>query len=166
MVNKRIDKINYYLDIAETVAERSTCLSKHYGAVIVKDDELISTGYNGAPRCRKNCCDLGYCIREKFDVPRGRDYTLCRSTHSEQNAIINASRDRMIGSTLYLSGIDCKTNDYVLNANCCPICRRMVINAGIKEVIIRINKKEYKIVDVQKEYIENDDSLNITREGY
>ena len=84
---KRISKENYYLDIAETVLERATCLRRVYGAIIVKNDEIIATGYNGAPRGRANCVDLGYCSREAMRVPRGERYELCRSVHAEANAI-------------------------------------------------------------------------------
>ena len=101
---KRIDKENYYLDIAETVLERSTCLRRCYGAIIVKNDEIVSTGYNGAPRGRKNCMDLGYCTREAMNVPSGERYELCRSVHAEMNAIISAARRDTLGATLYLAG--------------------------------------------------------------
>ena len=97
---ERVSKINYYLDIAQTVAERSTCLRRMFGAIIVKNDSIISTGYNGAPRGRKNCTDLGVCMRDKLNIPRGERYELCRSIHAEANAIIAAPRDQMIGSTL------------------------------------------------------------------
>ena len=100
----RISKANYYLDIAQTVLERATCLRRVYGAIIVKNDEIISTGYNGAPRGRANCVDLGYCSREAMQVPRGERYELCRSVHAEANAIISASRRDMVGGTLYLVG--------------------------------------------------------------
>ena len=96
---KRIDKENYYLDIAETVLERSTCLRRCYGAIIVKNDEIVSTGYNGAPRGRKNCMDLGYCTREAMNVPSGERYELCRSVHAEMNAIISAARRDTLGAT-------------------------------------------------------------------
>ena len=155
---ERIDKINYYLDIAETVVERGTCLRRNFGAIIVKNDEIISTGYVGAPRGRKNCCDLGYCTREKLNIPRGERYELCRSVHAEQNAIISASRRDTIDSTLYLVGINYKDHTYVKNANPCALCKRMIINSGIKEVIIRDTKKKYRIIKVQ-EYIDNDESL-------
>ncbi|MEG1931823.1 MAG: cytidine deaminase, partial [Pygmaiobacter sp.] len=102
----RRDKINYYLDIADAVSRRGTCLRRNYGAIIVKNDQIISTGYVGAPRSRKNCSDLGYCIREKMNIPRGERYELCRSVHAEANAIIAASRAEMIGATLYLAGRD------------------------------------------------------------
>lgn len=154
----RRDKINYYLDIAETVIERGTCLRRNFGAVIVKDDEIISTGYVGAPRGRANCCDLGYCKREKLNVPRGERYELCRSVHAEQNAIISAPRNEMIGSTLYLVGKTVDTKEYVEKTMPCALCKRMIINAGIKNVIIRDNKEEYRIVDVE-EFIKNDESL-------
>ncbi len=154
----RIDKNNYYLDIAEAVSERGTCLRRNFGAAIVKNDEIISTGYVGAPRGRKNCCDLKYCLREKMNVPRGERYELCRSVHAEQNAIISASRRDMIDSTLYLVGKDYNTSEYVQNARPCALCKRMIINAGIKKVVIRNNKKEYTTIDVN-DFIENDESL-------
>ena len=106
---ERVSKINYYLDIAQTVAKRSTCLRKHYGAIIVKDDSIVSTGYNGAPRGRKNCSDLNYCMRDKLNIPRGERYEMCRSIHAEANAIISASREEMIGATLYMACVDPKT---------------------------------------------------------
>ena len=137
---KRIDKINYYLDIAETVVERGTCLRRNFGAIIVKNDEIISTGYVGAPRGRKNCCDLGYCMREKLNVPRGERYEMCRSVHAEQNAIISAARRDLIDSTLYLVGKEVKDDTYVKNANPCILCKRFILNAGIKQVIIRKDK--------------------------
>ncbi|MBE6157286.1 MAG: cytidine deaminase [Firmicutes bacterium] len=158
---KRVDKINYYLDIAEAVIERGTCLRRNFGAIIVKNDEIISTGYVGAPRGRKNCCDLQYCTREKLNVPRGERYELCRSVHAEQNAIISAERSNMIDSTLYLVGKNYKDGTYVENARPCALCKRMIINAGIKEVIVRDTKNTYTRIDVS-EFIENDESLELT----
>ena len=158
---ERIDKINYYLDIAETVVERGTCLRRNFGAIIVKNDEIISTGYVGAPRGRKNCCDLGYCTREKLNIPRGERYELCRSVHAEANAIISASRDKMIDATLYLSGREVSTNEYIKDSNSCSMCKRMIINAGIKRVIVRDNEEEYRIIEVS-DWINNDESLNGT----
>lgn len=155
----RTDKINYYLDIAETVLERGTCLRRNYGAIIVKNDQIISTGYVGAPRGRKNCIDLGVCVRETLKVPRGERYELCRSVHAEQNAIIHAAREDMIGSTLYLVGKDAATGEYVENASACSMCKRMIINAGIKEVIIRNTKNSYTAVDVN-EWVANDESIS------
>lgn len=161
---ERRDKINYYLDLAEVVAQRSTCLRRRYGAVIVQNDEVISTGYVGAPRGRKNCTDINFCIRSKMNVPRGERYELCRSVHAEANAIISSSRNKMLGSTLYLVGIECDTSEYVENANSCSMCKRMIINAGIAHVIIRDTKDDYRIIHVQK-WIEEDESLNGTT-GY
>ena len=109
----RVSKHNYYLDIAQTVAERATCLRKKFGAIIVKDDVIVSTGYNGAPRGRQNCSDLNYCMRDKLNIPRGERYELCRSVHAEANAIIAAARERMLGSTIYMVCVDAKTGELV-----------------------------------------------------
>ena len=155
----RRDKYNYYLDIAETVLERGTCLRRNYGAIIVKNDEIISTGYSGAPRARKNCCDLGYCIRQKLNIPRGQNYEKCRSVHAEANCIISASRRDMIGSTLYLVGKDMESGEYVLDANSCSMCKRLILNAGIERVIIRDTADRYGAIEVSK-WIEDDDSLS------
>ncbi len=154
----RVSKRNYYLDIAETVLERATCLRRVYGAIIVKNDEIISTGYNGAPRGRKNCVDMGFCTREALKVPRGERYELCRSVHAEANAIISAARRDTVGSTLYLVGRDAQTGELLHDATSCSMCRRMIINAGISEVVIRQTKEEFDIVPVQK-WIDQDDSL-------
>ena len=161
---ERRDKINYYLDLAEIVSQRTTCLRRRYGAVIVKNDEVISTGYVGAPRGRKNCTDLGYCIRTELQIPRGERYELCRSVHAEANTIISASRDKMIDATLYLTGVEVADGSYVSNSCCCSMCKRMVINAGIKEVIIRDDKDNYRIIPVT-DWIEDDESL-IGKKGY
>lgn len=154
----RRDKPNYYLDIAESVIERGTCIRRNYGAIIVRNDEIIATGYVGSPRGRENCCDLNYCMREKLNIPRGERYEMCRSVHAEQNAIISAARKDMIGSTLYLVGIDYKDGSLVENSNPCAMCKRAIINAGIKEVIIRDTKNKYRVVDVE-DYIKNDETL-------
>ena len=155
---QRRDKINYYLDLADVVSKRGTCLRRRYGAVIVKNDEVISTGYVGAPRGRKNCSDLGYCLREKMNIPRGERYELCRSVHAEANAIISADRRSMLGSSLYLSGREAATGEYIKNSCCCSMCKRMVINAGIETVYIRDDEDNYRVIDVE-EWIENDESL-------
>ena len=162
-MNRR-DKINYYLDIAQTVSERCTCIRRNFGAIIVKNDEIIATGYVGAPRGRKNCTDLGYCTREKLQIPRGERYELCRSVHAEANAIISASRSQMIGATLYLVCIDYKTKELVAGTNSCAMCKRMIINAGIEQVIIRDTPEDYRIIQVS-DWIDNDDSLEGIR-GY
>ena len=157
----RIDKINYYLDIAEAVAERSTCLRKKYGSVIVNNDEIISTGYSGAPRGRKNCIDIGECTKKKYlpDTHHG-GYDVCRAVHSEQNAIISASRKEMLGGTLYLCGYKGeKTHEYEEGASPCLMCRKMIINAGIEKVVVRKNKNEYAEIKVS-DWIENDELLN------
>ncbi|MBR6504918.1 MAG: cytidine deaminase [Clostridia bacterium] len=154
----RIDKTNYYLNMAEATLERGTCLRRSFGAVLVKNDEIIATGYNGAPRGRKNCSDLGYCLREKLEVPRGERYELCRSVHAEQNVIISAERNDMIGSTLFLVGKNLSDGEYVANARPCALCKRMIINAGIKDIVIRNTKTEYEIIDAN-EFIENDETL-------
>ena len=154
----RTDKENYYLDIAETVLERGTCLRRNYGAIIVCNDEIVSSGYNGAPRGRANCIDCGVCIRGKLGIPRGERYEVCRSVHAEANAIISASRKEMLGATLYLVGRDAHTGEYVEHASSCSMCKRMVINAGITRVVIRDTKTEYRVVEV-KDWIEHDESL-------
>jgi dCMP deaminase len=161
---ERRDKHNYYLDLAEIVSQRSTCLRRRYGAVIVKNDEVISTGYVGAPRGRKNCSDIGECIRQKMQVPRGERYELCRSVHAEMNAIISASRDKMIGSALYLVGIEVSDGSYIENATSCSMCKRAVINAGIETVYIRDDKDHFRTVPVL-DWIENDESL-VGKIGY
>ncbi len=155
----RRDKHNYYLDIAQTVLERGTCLRRNYGSIIVKNDEIISTGYTGAPRGRKNCIDLGFCRRRQLCVPRGERYELCRSVHSEANAIISAPRRDMIGASLYLCGRDCDTGELVHDATSCAMCKRLIINAGISYVIVRRNETEYSVIDVLHDWIESDDSL-------
>ena len=154
----RISKENYYLDIAETVLERATCLRRVYGAIIVKNDEIISTGYNGAPRGRANCVDMGYCSREALHVPRGERYELCRSVHAEANAIISAARRDMVGGTLYLVGRDARTGELLSDATSCAMCRRLIINAGLEKVIIRRTKTEFEVVNVS-DWVENEDDV-------
>ena len=155
----RKDKINYYLDIAESVSKRSTCLRRHYGCVVAKNDEIIATGYNGAPRGRKNCDELGYCYRDKMNVLRGERYELCRSVHAEQNAIISAARKDLIDGTMYIVGINVKTNCIEPHSTSCMMCKRVVINSGIREVIVREPNNEYTIYKVE-DWINDDDSLN------
>lgn len=157
---QRPDKINYYLDIAEAVAMRGTCLRRKYGAIIVKNDQIISTGYVGAPRGTANCCDLGYCTREKFNIPRGERYELCRSVHAEANAIISAARADMLDSTLYLVGIDADTIEYTQNASSCSMCKRLIINAGINSVIIRDTKEDFRVVRVYDNWVIGDESIS------
>ena len=156
---ERRDKKNYYLDIAQAVAGRGTCLRRNFGAIIVKNDQIMSTGYSGAPRGRHNCSDLGYCLREKMNIPRGERYELCRSVHAEANAIINASRSEMIGATLYLVGIEAADGRLVPDANACSMCKRLIINAGISRVVIRNSPNNFTALYVQ-DWIENDGSLH------
>lgn len=155
----RIDKTNYYLDIAGTVLERSTCMRRHYGAIIVQDDEIVSSGYNGAPRGRRNCGDLGYCAREALNIPSGERYELCRSVHAEANAIISAPRREVLGATLYMVCRDPETGALIPNSTSCSMCRRLIINAGIARVVIRDTAEQYRVVDVEREWIDRDDSI-------
>ncbi len=156
---ERVSKVNYYLDIAETVSERSTCLRKRYGAIIVKNDVIVSTGYNGAPRGRKNCSDIGSCMRDTLKIPRGERYELCRSIHAEANAIIAAAREQMIGADLYMACTDPNDGSIVPKTCSCMMCKRQVINAGIARVIVREDKENYTVYDVE-DWIEHDDSLS------
>ena len=150
----RRDKTNYYLDMAQVALERGTCLRRNFGAVIVKNDVIVSTGYNGAPRGRANCIDIGTCIRQKMGIPRGERYEFCRSVHAEMNAIIAAPRDQMIGATLYLVGRDMSTGKIMSDANSCTMCKRLIINAGIEKVVIRRDVDTYDTVNVH-DWVEN-----------
>ena len=154
----RISKENYYLNIAETVLERATCLRRVFGAIIVKNDEIISTGYNGAPRGRRNCVDMGFCTREAMRVPRGERYELCSSVHAEANAIISAARRDMVGGTLYLVGRNAQTGELLHDATSCAMCRRMVINAGLSKVVIRHTEQDFSVVDVQ-DWVDLEDDI-------
>lgn len=133
---ERISKVAYYLDIARAVAKRSTCLRRQYGCVLVKLDEIVATGYNGAPRGQLNCCDAGFCYRKQCNVPHGQRYELCVAVHAEQNAIISAARAEMLGGTAFLAGFDLETGEEI-DAVPCRICARMLMNAGIEQVINR-----------------------------
>ena len=155
----RPDKTNYYLDIAQTVAQRSTCLRRAFGAIIVKNDIIISTGYNGAPRGRKNCVDMNFCRRDHLGIPRGERYEMCRSVHAEANAIIAAPRDQMLGATLYMVCINASSGELEAGTSSCMMCKRHVINAGISQVVVRDTKEEYRIINVS-DWVENDDSLS------
>jgi dCMP deaminase len=157
-MDNRTNKQNYYLDIADSVLERSTCLRRKYGAIIVRNDEIISTGYNGAPRGRRNCSDLGRCTRETLNIPSGQRYELCRSVHAEANAIISASRRDMIGATIYLVGRDARTNELLRDAMSCSMCKRQIINAGIEQVVIRQTETEFRTIPVN-DWVVNDDSI-------
>jgi len=154
----RKDKIHYYLDIADTVSKRSTCIRRQYGAIIVRNDEIISTGYNGAPRGRKNCGDLGHCTREELAVPSGERYELCRSVHAETNAIISAARRDMLGATLFLSGRTYPNGPILEDTTSCPMCRRHIINAGITKIICHTGEGSYTVIEV-RDWVFNDDSM-------
>lgn len=156
----RTNKTNYYLDIADSVRERSTCLRRTYGAIIVNNDEIVATGYNGAPRGRCNCVDLGVCHREELKIPSGERYELCRSVHAEANAIISAARREMIGATMYLTGRDATTGEALHDTTSCSMCRRLIINAGITKVISRIGEDGISEVNVESDWVNaQDDTL-------
>ena len=157
MVERR-DKVNYYLDIAEAVAQNSTCLCFKWGAVIVSDDEVISTGYTGAPRGRQNCIDVGICYKDKENLSGECKQGVCRSVHAEANAIISASRRMMKGSSLYLTGYDICNQTYIENPHCCSSCKMLMINAGIRDVYIRIDHDKY-IRETILDWVKHDDSL-------
>ena len=151
---ERKGKINYYLDIAQMVLERGTCLRRNYGAIIVNNDEIISTGYTGAPRGRKNCIDLNFCAREKLNIPSGERYELCRSVHAEANAITKLARSHNSsdGATMYVT------------ASPCIECAKLIIQAGIKRVVY---SEKYRLDDglklleragIDVEYINPDES--------
>lgn len=157
-MTKRPEKTEYYLNIAREVCQRSTCLRRRFGAVILKNDQIISTGYVGAPRGAPNCIDIGKCPREEAKIPAGERYELCRSVHAEANAIINAARAgvSVIGGTLYLYGENVK-DDKIAEAKPCKMCKRMIINAGIEQVVVKTpdGKKTYSI----EEWVVNDTGL-------
>ncbi len=155
----RVSKENYYLDIAQTVSERSTCLRKRFGAIIVKDDIIVSTGYNGAPRGRENCCDLNFCLREALKIPRGERYELCRSVHAEANAIIAAPFDRMLGATLYMVCVDPSTGELVGGTSSCSMCKRLIINAGIGKVVVRDTESDFRVLPVAG-WVTDDESVS------
>ena len=155
---ERKDKINYYLDIADTVSKRSTCIRRQYGAIIVKSDEIVATGYNGAPRGRRNCGDLGHCTREALAIPAGERYELCRSVHAEANALLSAARRDMLGATLFLAGRDYASGRILEDTTSCAMCRRLIINAGISQVICRTGEESYEVVEV-RDWVFNDDSI-------
>lgn len=142
IIMERISKEQYYVDIAKAVSKRSTCLRRQYGAVIVKNDEIIATGYNGAARGIDNCCDKGSCYREDNKIPHGEQYEKCVAVHAEQNAIISAPRAEMIGAKLYLAGFE---NGEEILAEPCLICERMIRNAGIIQVVSIVKGETYRL---------------------
>ena len=136
---ERVSKIDTYLNCAEVFAYRSTCLKRKYGAVIVKDDVVISTGYNGAPRGFDNCCDIGSCPRIERNMHQGEGYGICRAIHAEANALLNCSRQQTLGADLYLVGINPEDNS-IHRAKPCPLCARTIIQAGINNVYLRVGE--------------------------
>lgn len=144
---QRISKIDTYLNVAETFAYRSTCIKRKYGAVIVKDDVVVSTGYNGSPRGYENCCDIGTCPRMELNLHQGEGYGICRAIHAEENALLNCSREQTMGADLYLAGVNPEDNS-VHRAKPCPLCSRLIVQAGIRRVIMRVGDKadEYIVV--------------------
>ena len=157
-MESRRSKIDYYLDIADAAQERSTCLRRHFGAIIVRDDEIVATGYNGAPRGRRNCTDLNFCARQDQNIPAGERYELCRSVHAEANAIISAARRDMLGATLYLVGRDAATGEINPDTTPCAMCRRLIINAGIRQVVSRVSEDKY-VTTLVRDWVYNDDTL-------
>lgn len=156
---ERVSKENYYLDIAQTVAERSTCIRRKFGAIIVKDDNIVATGYNGAPRGRQNCSELGHCTRDKLGIPRGERYELCRSVHAEMNAVISAARADMLGATLYMVCVNPADGSVMPGTSSCMMCKRVLINAGITRVVVRDTREAYRVIPVES-WISDDDSLS------
>lgn len=148
---KRISKTDTYLNCAEIFAYRSTCLKRKYGAIIVKDDAVISTGYNGAPRDFDSCYDIGKCPRKERNMHQGDGYGICRAIHAEANALLNCSRQQTIGADLYLVGINPEDNS-IHKAKPCPVCARLIIQAGIRNVILRIgeNEEAYSVVPAKE----------------
>ena len=151
--SERISKINTYLNCAEVFAYRSTCIKRKYGAVIVKDDVVISTGYNGAPRGMENCCDIGKCPRIERNLHQGDGYAMCRAIHAEANALLNCSRAQTIGADLYLVGVNPRDNS-IHRAKPCPLCARTIIQAGIRYVIMRTGEGEDDYIVVPSEQLE------------
>ena len=143
----RPSKDDFYLNTALAYLQRSTCLRRKYAAVIINNDVIVAAGYNGSPRGIANCCDTGKCYRKEHNIPAGEQYEACVSVHAEQNAIINAGRERCIGATLYLTGIETDSNEYT-EADCCVLCKRAIKNAGIEKVIFRTKTGGVRKVNV------------------
>lgn len=162
---ERPSKEEYYLQLAAEVSARSTCRRKHFGAVIVKDDQIISTGYNGAPRGTPNCLDLGTCPRDRAGIPAGQRYELCRSVHAEANAILHAARHDMMEGVLYLACVDAKSGRLVEGTKPCQMCTRMIINAGLLEVMVREEPGRYSRY-VVRDWIRQDTGTVDPDSGY
>ncbi len=159
---ERPEKDRYYLDIARVVSYRSTCIKVKMGAIIVKEDQIISAGYVGAPRHTKSSLEHEFCLRKKLEIPSGSQYELCRSVHAEQNAIINAARAgvSLLGGNMFIYGESRRTNA-PLDAFPCFICKKMIINCGLNRVITSVSEEEknymtFSVADWVKEWQEND----------
>ncbi|MFH7880695.1 MAG: dCMP deaminase family protein [Candidatus Aenigmatarchaeota archaeon] len=150
----RPSKDEYYLEIAKAVSKRSTCLRRKYGSVVVVNDCIVSTGYNGTARGVINCLEVG-CIKDILNLPHGTGYDYCPAVHAEENAIVNAARNgnKVAGGTLYIYGEDAKTGE-VVEALPCNRCKRILINAGIEKVVIK-TKDGYRIIET-KEWVKED----------
>lgn len=146
----RPSKDDYYLDVAKQISKRSTCMRAHIGAVIVRDDQIISTGYQGAPRKTKDCFERGFCLRTELKIPHGQRYELCRSVHAEMNAIINAARAgvSLLGGDIYIYGEKATTGE-IFDVFPCFFCKRMIINAGLKRVIVRTKDNDINVFYVE-----------------
>lgn len=145
--SERVSKIDTYLNCAKVFAYRSTCLKRKYGAVIVKNDAVIATGYNGSPRGMENCCDTGECPRIPLDMHQGDGYAMCKAVHAEANALLNCSREQTVGADLYLTGVNPEDGS-VHKAKPCPLCARHIIQAGIRNVYLRQSGKagDYTVI--------------------
>jgi dCMP deaminase len=158
----RISKNEYYMNITKEVASRSTCFRAHHGAIIVKEDQIICTGYNGSPRKTKDCLERNNCLRDELNIPSGQRYEMCRSVHAEQNAIINAARSgtNLLGGTLYLYSekLDSDGNSKIIEALPCFICKKMIINAGLEKLVSNTpgGLKIYEISDWVDDWKKND----------
>ena len=159
----RPGKEQYYLNIASQVSQRGTCLRRRYGAVIVKDDQIVATGYAGAPRGVINCVDLGHCERQRQNIPSGQRYELCRSVHAEMNAVIHASRQQTLGAVLYLYGTAVDSGLPIIDPECCNLCRRVIINAGIESVISQGSENSINKILV-RDWVDRENLLYLTVE--
>ncbi len=152
----RPSKDQYYLDLAKSVCRRGTCTKVEIGAVIIRDDQVVATGYCGAPRGTKSSIDHGFCLRKQLGIPSGHRYEICRSVHAEQNAIINAARSgtSLLGGDMYIYGHIQGEGGQILDAFPCFICKKMLINCGLKRVICSLKDGGYKIFHVD-EWVED-----------
>ena len=159
MVKKgyRPKKVQYYLNIAKEIASRSTCMSTIVGVIIVKDDQIIATGYNGAPRKTKDCYERGFCLRRELNIPSGQNYEICRSVHAEQNAIINAARSgvNIMGADMYMWGMKIwQGANELIDALPCFICKKIVINSGLKNFYYSDSEGKIKKINIERDWVQ------------